>query len=1222
MAIEYTPQEASNLVNEAAEGGAFLTGTAAETNTAKSFASDAVTAKIAAELAEANAEASATASASSASASASSASAASGSADASASSASTAATSKTAAELAETNAETAEASASSSAALASTSETNAATSETNAATSATNASASETAAGISETNAAASYDSFDDRYLGAKAAAPTLDNDGDALIAGALYFNSVSNLMKVWSGSLWLDSFAPSGTTSWGTISGTLADQTDLQASLDTKLDLAGGTMTGTLVTPFVQFSGGTGTQGQVSWNADEETLDLVNNGATLQLGQEMHVHVRNASGVTVTDGTPLMASGTVGASGRITVVPMVGSVPANAKLFIGIATETLTNGDDGKVTSFGKVRGINTTGTPYGETWADGDVIWIDPVTTGGLTNVEPADTSLMAQSVAFVIHAATNGILQVRAQGIDEHEPLQHAVLNTGGVITGELDILHTAIASDDHAFEIDLDADGFGDVKAVNIVYTTGAISTGMDEAVVLINIDESLATGGDVAGLEVIATEGNANIFGGLYAAGVHPVEQLSGVFADMDSALVNSTSKLAEFISTGVNTEIFSADNDTVTIGSAAKFEEIEFLLATGASGSGIAPTFEFSTGVGTWTTFTPVDGTNAFKNPGVIVWLDSDIPTWAVGAGSEYLIRITRTKNSLTTPPIESKVQIAAVTEYKWDKDGDLSVNNIAVAGTVDGRDIAADGTKLDAIEALADVTDTTNVVAALTAGNGVDISAGGTVSVSAVAITTVQTAVSEIAHLALSTQEGDVVVRSDLEQTFMHNGGVAGTIADFTILTTPTDAVTSVNGLTGVVTLDNSNLTGGDVNAATGQFGTSLNVDGTATMDGLSVDGNVGIGTSSPSAPKFSSTPDGVLNLSGTKPVVYLTEEDETDSNVWMGISNSVGIIGNTGGALAFRTGASTATERMRIDSSGNVGIGTSSPSYALTVQKDVDDYIAKIENDGNTTSSNGLWVDTRWNTATNTVFKVTTNSGNSNIIVAKGDGNVGIGTDSPATKLAVSGGYISQTDGTRTLYLGSDGTGGLFGTTTDHYLRFITNNTEAMRIDSSGNLLVGKPASGQVLTKGVQLTESGGVWSCTDAASESSYFANTATSGTRYLQRFYAGSANVGSINSNGTTTSYATSSDQRLKENIADADGAGSKIDSIQVRKYDWKADGSHQDYGVIAQELQGVAPEAVIGDADSEEMMGVDYSKLVPMLIKEIQSLRNRVAQLEE
>ena len=116
--------------------------------------------------------------------------------------------------------------------------------------------------------------------------------------------------------------------------------------------------------------------------------------------------------------------------------------------------------------------------------------------------------------------------------------------------------------------------------------------------------------------------------------------------------------------------------------------------------------------------------------------------------------------------------------------------------------------------------------------------------------------------------------------------------------------------------------------------------------------------------------------------------------------------------------------------------------------------------------------------------------------------------------------------------------------------------------------------------------------------------------------------VQFLFAGNNAVGSIISTSSATSYNTSSDYRLKENIADADDAGSKIDAIQVRQYDWKADGSHQDYGMIAQELQAVAPEAVSVPEDSEEMMGVDYSKLVPMLIKEIQSLRNRVAQLEE
>ena len=83
---------------------------------------------------------------------------------------------------------------------------------------------------------------------------------------------------------------------------------------------------------------------------------------------------------------------------------------------------------------------------------------------------------------------------------------------------------------------------------------------------------------------------------------------------------------------------------------------------------------------------------------------------------------------------------------------------------------------------------------------------------------------------------------------------------------------------------------------------------------------------------------------------------------------------------------------------------------------------------------------------------------FRVESNGNANMLFVDGGNDAVGIGTSSPATKLAVSGGYISQTDGTRTLYLGSDGTGGLFGTITNHYLRFITNNTERMRIDSTG--------------------------------------------------------------------------------------------------------------------------------------------------------------------
>jgi hypothetical protein len=98
--------------------------------------------------------------------------------------------------------------ASASASAASTSASNASTSASNASTSATNASNSATNAASSAAAAAASYDSFDDRYLGAKTSDPTVDNDGNALLTGALYFNTGDNLMKIYSGSSWITAFA------------------------------------------------------------------------------------------------------------------------------------------------------------------------------------------------------------------------------------------------------------------------------------------------------------------------------------------------------------------------------------------------------------------------------------------------------------------------------------------------------------------------------------------------------------------------------------------------------------------------------------------------------------------------------------------------------------------------------------------------------------------------------------------------------------------------------------------------------------------------------------------------------------------------------------------------------------------------------------------------------------------------------------------------------
>jgi hypothetical protein len=120
-----------------------------------------------------------------------------------------------------------------SATAAATSATNAANSASAAATSASNAATSESNAATSETNAAASFDSFDDRYLGAKSSSPALDNDGDALLTGALYFDTTSELMYVYTGSSWVAAgSAVNGTSERQTYTAT-ASQTTFAITYD-----------------------------------------------------------------------------------------------------------------------------------------------------------------------------------------------------------------------------------------------------------------------------------------------------------------------------------------------------------------------------------------------------------------------------------------------------------------------------------------------------------------------------------------------------------------------------------------------------------------------------------------------------------------------------------------------------------------------------------------------------------------------------------------------------------------------------------------------------------------------------------------------------------------------------------------------------------------------------------------------------------------------------
>ena len=162
-----------------------------------------------------------------------------------------------------------------------------------------------------------------------------------------------------------------------------------------------------------------------------------------------------------------------------------------------------------------------------------------------------------------------------------------------------------------------------------------------------------------------------------------------------------------------------------------------------------------------------------------------------------------------------------------------------------------------------------------------------------------------------------------------------------------------------------------------------------------------------------------------------------------------------------------------------------------------------------------------------------------------------------------------------------------------------------------EKMRISSSGYIYVNtggaEPGASQV---GVRIT-----------GTQGQAFWNSANSGTTGYNHFnfYNDNGAVGSIVTNGSATAFNTSSDYRLKEDLQDFNGLD-KVSKIPVYDFKWKVDDSRS-YGVLAHELQEVVPNAVNGEKDAEEMQGVDYSKVVPLLVKSIQELKAEVEDLK-
>jgi hypothetical protein len=210
-------------------------------------------------------------------------------------------------------------------------------------------------------------------------------------------------------------------------------------------LDLS-GSITNINSIKFNQTAGVSVVEGQMAWNNSDGTLDIgLNYGdVVLQVGQEQHFVVRNATGTTISNGTAVYASGLSVGSKRIEVSPFTANGTTDEVRFLGLATHNISDGVNGVVTNFGYVRGLDTRGTSVtaisvgDETWAEGDILYAHPTVAGKLTKVAPKDKITVAM---VTTRHQTTGVLFVRPSSFGHIDDLHDVQINTGSLVTGSI-------------------------------------------------------------------------------------------------------------------------------------------------------------------------------------------------------------------------------------------------------------------------------------------------------------------------------------------------------------------------------------------------------------------------------------------------------------------------------------------------------------------------------------------------------------------------------------------------------------------------------------------------------------------------------------------------------------------------------------------------------------------------------------------------------------
>jgi hypothetical protein len=156
--------------------------------------------------------------------------------------------------------------------------------------------------------------------------------------------------------------------------------------------------------------------KGRLLWNENNGSLTLgLNNNLVNTIGLDNYVLVRNQTGTTIQKGRVVSILGSNSTNEKILITPSVGNGTINTNRILGVTAENIDNNQNGYVVVRGRVSGINTTGSIYSQTWADGDLIYLNSTLPGGLTNTRPIGSNLKGLIGVVVKADSSNGILEI---------------------------------------------------------------------------------------------------------------------------------------------------------------------------------------------------------------------------------------------------------------------------------------------------------------------------------------------------------------------------------------------------------------------------------------------------------------------------------------------------------------------------------------------------------------------------------------------------------------------------------------------------------------------------------------------------------------------------------------------------------------------------------------------------------------------------------------